>query len=250
MASVVYHFNKQLLETGRVRLFDASHGVSAGEQRRDFVHVEDVVDMTLWCGETGAGLGILNCGTGVAATFNQVARAILEWHGRGSIEYIPFPSDLLGAYQSRTCADLGATRAAGYRGDFRPVAAGFVNISIVERVRQVYSTLYLGLLPFVLLRLWWRGRRNPAYRKRWLERLGRYPAPPNGQRPFWIHAVSVGEVAASAPLVKALRTNIRTSRTVHHHHAHRPRCGRANNSGRACVTPIFRTTWNSSSNAS
>lgn len=124
MASVVYHFNKQVLETGKVRLFDASHGVSAGEQRRDFVHVEDAVDMTLWCGETGTGTGILNCGTGVAATFNQVARAILEWHGRGSIEYIPFPSDLLGAYQSRTCADLGATRAAGYRGSFRPVEAG------------------------------------------------------------------------------------------------------------------------------
>jgi len=72
-------------------------------------------------------------------------------------------------------------------------------------VRQVYSALYLLLLPFVLSRLWWRGRRNPAYRERWQERIGSYSRTAADQQPFWIHAVSVGEVAASVPLVKALR---------------------------------------------
>lgn len=124
MASVVYHFNQQLCESAKVRLFEGSHGVGAGEQRRDFVHVEDVVDMTLWCGESRACKGILNCGAGVAATFNEVARAIIAWHGRGTIEYIPFPPDLLAAYQSHTCADLEATRLAGYTGTFRPVESG------------------------------------------------------------------------------------------------------------------------------
>ena len=124
MASVIYHFNRQLLETGKVKLFDASHGVAAGEQRRDFVHVEDAVKMTLWCGEAGAAKGVLNCGTGIAATFNQIARVLLDWHGRGAIEYIPFPQDLLGAYQSKTCADLSATRAAGFRDQFRPIEEG------------------------------------------------------------------------------------------------------------------------------
>lgn len=124
MASVVYHFNRQLLETGTVKLFGASHGVAAGEQRRDFVHVEDVVALTRWCGELGTGKGILNCGTGSAATFNDVARALLAWHGRGTLEYVPFPADLLGAYQSRTCANLDALRAAGYTGTFRPVEIG------------------------------------------------------------------------------------------------------------------------------
>lgn len=123
MASVVYHFDRQLRECGKVRLFEGSHGVGAGDQRRDFVHVQDAVDMTVWCGETRTS-GILNCGTGVAATFNQVAWAIIEWHGRGDIEYITFPPDLLAAYQSHTCADLSATRAAGYSGTFRSLESG------------------------------------------------------------------------------------------------------------------------------
>jgi 3-deoxy-D-manno-octulosonic-acid transferase len=72
-------------------------------------------------------------------------------------------------------------------------------------VRQVYSALYLLLLPLVLSRLWWRGRRNPAYRERWQERIGSYSRTAADHRPFWVHAVSVGEVAASVPLVKALR---------------------------------------------
>lgn len=124
MASVVYHFNQQLRDGETVRLFAGSHGVGAGEQRRDFVHVEDAIALTLWCGDSRTSQGILNCGTGIAATFNEVARAIIAWHGRGSIEYIPFPPDLLAAYQSQTCADLGALRAADYVGAFRDVTTG------------------------------------------------------------------------------------------------------------------------------
>lgn len=124
MASVAFHFNEQLKAHGVVRLFGASHGVAAGEQRRDFIHVDDVVDQTLWFGASATAAGIFNCGTGRAASFNEVARAVLDWHGRGDIEYIPFPSDLLGAYQAHTLAVLDRTRAAGYRADARPVAAG------------------------------------------------------------------------------------------------------------------------------
>ncbi|MGE0336233.1 MAG: lipid IV(A) 3-deoxy-D-manno-octulosonic acid transferase [Gammaproteobacteria bacterium] len=72
-------------------------------------------------------------------------------------------------------------------------------------MRRIYGVLYALLLPVVLLRLWWRGRRNPAYRLRWQERLGRYSTPPPDGAPLWIHAVSVGEVAATVPLVRALR---------------------------------------------
>jgi ADP-L-glycero-D-manno-heptose 6-epimerase len=124
MASVAYHFNRQLKEDGAVRLFDASHGVGPGEQRRDFVHVDDVVALTLWCGEQASYSGILNCGTGIAANFNEVAAAIIAWHGRGKIAYIPFPHELLAAYQSSTCANLGNLRRAGYRGTFRPITSG------------------------------------------------------------------------------------------------------------------------------
>lgn len=124
MASVVYHFNEQLLRTGTVKLFGPSHGMAAGEQRRDFVHVADAVDTTLWLGDRPAISGIFNCGSGGSATFNAVASAVIACHGRGEIEYIPFPADLANAYQNRTEADLSRLRDCGYRGEFRPVARG------------------------------------------------------------------------------------------------------------------------------
>jgi len=70
--------------------------------------------------------------------------------------------------------------------------------------RLLYTAGLYGLLPFLLLKLWWRGRREPAYRGRIGERFGRYRFP---SRPsvIWVHAVSVGEARASAPLVRALR---------------------------------------------
>ncbi len=72
--------------------------------------------------------------------------------------------------------------------------------------RYLYTLLYYAIFPVVLLRLWWRGRRAPEYRRRWLERLGIFDAP-NVQGPFlWIHAVSVGETIAAIPLIKSLRS--------------------------------------------
>ena len=124
MASVVYHFDRQVRDTGCVRLFGASHGVGPGEQQRDFVYVDDVVAVTLWGGTQATHSGVYNCGTGAASTFNRVAQAVLEWHHRGSLEYIPFPTDLRAAYQSNTCADLQALRAGGYSGAFRGVEEG------------------------------------------------------------------------------------------------------------------------------
>ncbi|HXM81918.1 MAG TPA: 3-deoxy-D-manno-octulosonic acid transferase [Burkholderiales bacterium] len=69
-------------------------------------------------------------------------------------------------------------------------------------MRALYTVLLRLALPLVLLRLWWRGRREPGYRDAIPERLGRYEteAPP---KLIWIHAVSVGEARAAAPLVRA-----------------------------------------------
>lgn len=72
-------------------------------------------------------------------------------------------------------------------------------------MRLLYSAAFLLLLPFVLLRLAWRGRRNPAYRARWQQRLGYYDPGLRLDEPVWVHAVSVGEVGAAAPLIRALR---------------------------------------------
>jgi ADP-L-glycero-D-manno-heptose 6-epimerase len=124
MASVAYHLNNQVAATGEARLFDGSGGYAAGEQRRDFVHVGDVVDVNLWFLERGKVSGVFNVGTGASATFNEVANAIIAWHGKGAIRYIPFPEELKSRYQSFTEADLTALRDAGYTRPFRDVRVG------------------------------------------------------------------------------------------------------------------------------
>ncbi|MDR1662601.1 MAG: ADP-glyceromanno-heptose 6-epimerase [Azoarcus sp.] len=128
MASVAYHFNNQLHDSGRVRLFEGSDGYGPGEQRRDFIHVDDVVAVNLWLFDHPEVRGIFNLGTGRAQSFNDVARAAIDWHRArgvsGGIDYIPFPDDLKGRYQSFTEADMSALRGAGYDRPFMDVATG------------------------------------------------------------------------------------------------------------------------------
>jgi 3-deoxy-D-manno-octulosonic-acid transferase len=70
-------------------------------------------------------------------------------------------------------------------------------------LRFAYNLLLHTALPLLPLRLWWRGRKEPAYRQHIGERFGRYTTRP--ERPLiWIHAVSVGETRAAQPLVRAL----------------------------------------------
>jgi ADP-L-glycero-D-manno-heptose 6-epimerase len=124
MASVAYHFDRQVVSDGIMRLFAGSHGYADGEQRRDFVYVGDVVAVKLWLLANPSVSGIFNVGSGRSQTFNEVARAIAAWHGRGKIQYIQFPDHLEQAYQSFTEADLSALRAAGYEGEFKDVNTG------------------------------------------------------------------------------------------------------------------------------
>lgn len=70
-----------------------------------------------------------------------------------------------------------------------------------------YTTLFTLALPLILLRLIWRGLRSPAYFKRWSERFGRSPMIRSKKPVIWIHAVSVGEVEASRPLIKTLQSD-------------------------------------------
>lgn len=72
-------------------------------------------------------------------------------------------------------------------------------------MRRLYSAAFTLLLPVILCRLAWRSRHNPAYRARWRQRLGCYDTGLRLDEPVWVHAVSVGEVGAAAPLVRALR---------------------------------------------
>ena len=139
MASVAYHFFNQYLAEGRVKLFEGSGGYGPGEQVRDFISVEDVVRVNLFFLDHPLMSGIFNVGTGHAQTFNDVARATVnairqsrgenamtldEMRAAKAIEYITFPSQLVGKYQSYTQADMGALRAAGYGEKFLDVDEG------------------------------------------------------------------------------------------------------------------------------
>jgi ADP-L-glycero-D-manno-heptose 6-epimerase len=124
MASVAWKHHNQLLAADTVRLFESSDGFGPGEQRRDFVYVEDVVAVNLWFLEHPKVSGIFNVGTGRAQTFNDVARAVIAHHGRGRIEYVAFPEKLRGSYQSFTQADLARLREAGCDVPFLSVEAG------------------------------------------------------------------------------------------------------------------------------
>ncbi len=124
MASVAFHFHHQLLSTGRVKLFQGSDGYGDGEQRRDFIHVDDVTAVNLWFWMQLNKSGIFNLGTGKSQSFNDVAHAAIKAHQRGAIEYIPFPDNLRGRYQSFTEADVTQLRTAGYDRPFKSVEQG------------------------------------------------------------------------------------------------------------------------------
>jgi ADP-L-glycero-D-manno-heptose 6-epimerase len=139
MASVVWHFFNQYRNDAKVRLFEGSDGYAAGEQRRDFVSVEDVVRVNLAFLDRPDRSGIYNVGTGTAATFNAVAGATInacreaagqpslgfaELHHAGAIEYVAFPPALRGKYQSFTQADISRLRGADFTAPMLPVEEG------------------------------------------------------------------------------------------------------------------------------
>jgi len=124
MASMVYQLYKQLRETDRAKLFEGTDGFGPGDQLRDFVFVGDVVRVNLHFAEAAVTRGICNVGTGAARTFNDVARTLIGLFGKGSIEYVPFPAELEGKYQSFTEADIAALRELGYRAPMTTLEEG------------------------------------------------------------------------------------------------------------------------------
>ena len=139
MASVAYHFFNQYRANGKIKLFEGNDGYLDGEQRRDFVSIEDVIKVNLHFLEHAEVSGIFNLGTGRSQTFNDVAVASLnacralngksaltleEMRAQDLIGYVPFPDALRGKYQSFTQADLTNLRAAGYADKLLTVEEG------------------------------------------------------------------------------------------------------------------------------
>ncbi len=154
MASVAFHHFNQYLEHGKVKLFEGCDGYGDGEQKRDFISVEDAVAVNLFFLDNPKKGGIFNVGTGRAQPFNDVAMATVNSlrHAEGKpaltledmyrekiLEYTAFPDALRGKYQSFTQADIGALRRVGYKKPFLTVEQGVARYvqKLLVRRRQV-----------------------------------------------------------------------------------------------------------------
>jgi len=142
MASVAFHHYNQFRVARKVRLFEGCDGYANGEQKRDFVYVDDVARANLYFLDYPRKSGIFNLGTGRAQSFNELAVAnvnacralageaalpLAELLRQGFVEYIAFPEALKGKYQSFTQADLARLRAEGYDAPFASVEEGVTN---------------------------------------------------------------------------------------------------------------------------
>jgi ADP-L-glycero-D-manno-heptose 6-epimerase len=114
--SLVVQLHRQIRDTGMARLF-RSHNPDYpdGGQERDFVWVGDCVDLMLWLYDTPGVSGIFNCGTGIARSFADLARACFAAMERpAKIEYFDTPEHIRQHYQYHTQAKMKRVRAAGY----------------------------------------------------------------------------------------------------------------------------------------
>jgi len=109
--------------------------IADGEQRRDFIWIDDVVDVMLWLRDTPAASGLFNVGSGRARSYHDLALAVCDAAGvPRRIDFIDLPEPLRGQYQSFTEASIDRLRAAGYTGQFTPLEEG------IRRYVQDYLT--------------------------------------------------------------------------------------------------------------
>ncbi len=134
MASVAFHLFNQILESGYCKLFEGCGGYGDGEQRRDFIYIDDVVRVNMWFLDHPQHSGIFNVGTGRSQSFNDVANAVISCLDQGVIEYIDFPSKLKNSYQSYTQADISRLRKLGCDLEFMTVEQG-----VAEYVRWLLA---------------------------------------------------------------------------------------------------------------
>ncbi len=123
MMSVVAKNYAAAAAGGDVKLFKSHRDDFVdGGQKRDFVYIDDVVDVVLWCLEAGPRYGLFNVGTGSATSFRELIEALFSAVGREpKISYVPMPEGLRSKYQYFTEAPLESLRAAGYRAAFTPI---------------------------------------------------------------------------------------------------------------------------------
>lgn len=131
MVSVVQHFYNELQNNQTITIFNDIPNCPAGEQRRDFIYVKDLVNVLLWFFENSehkktAHKGIINLGTGQSISFNTIAERLINYLGFGSIRYQAIPAHLRDCYQVLTEADISSLRAMGFAERFRTLDESIV----------------------------------------------------------------------------------------------------------------------------
>lgn len=123
MASVLCRVFDEAKAGKPVRLFKSHKaGIADGDQRRDFIYVDDVVAVTRWLLDTPKVSGLFNVGTGKARSFREMIEAMFAALGRApNIEYIEMPEQIRGSYQYFTQSEMGRLRQAGYNAGFTPL---------------------------------------------------------------------------------------------------------------------------------
>lgn len=109
-----------------VHLFKSHrHGIGDGEQKRDFIYVDDAVAVMRWLLDTPAVSGIFNVGTGKARSFRDLIAAMFRALGHApNIEYVDMPPTIRDQYQYFTQAKVENLRKAGYNADFTSLEEG------------------------------------------------------------------------------------------------------------------------------
>ena len=129
MASVIRHFFNQYRENKEIKVFEGSKNYL-----RDFIYVNDVVDVNMYFMNHEDVSGIYNCGTGACRSFADIADIFKSRYPDAVIKEIPFPDSLKGKYQKYTQADLTNLRKSGCDVEFSSLEKG-VNayIDILEK---------------------------------------------------------------------------------------------------------------------
>lgn len=139
MSSMVYQFANQVKSTREAKLFGGIGKYGPGEQTRDFVYVKDLVEINMYFWKNPGKQAIVNAGTGVSSTWNDLANAVISTLGYGEIKYIDFPESLKDKYQFNTRSDVSQLRSLGFDREF---------YSLQDGVRDYLTTMDAETAPF------------------------------------------------------------------------------------------------------
>lgn len=128
MASMAYKMNQEYLESKKISLFKGTGGYMDGEQKRDFIYIDDVVSINMFFMNESFH-DVYNVGTGKAESFNEIAKNIFKYYKDEDLNfnYIEMPEYLVPKYQNFTQANILKLREAGYSYDFFSLEEGIKN---------------------------------------------------------------------------------------------------------------------------